>query len=74
MLKLFIKITKFLEHFKIIFFQDREVIIGDELPFLKDCEFHPDKLKTVAKNIVTFLEQNVMQQGHTYWLYKGRDF
>ncbi|PAV91024.1 hypothetical protein WR25_25705 isoform B [Diploscapter pachys] len=49
---------------------DREVIIGDELPVLKDCEFHPDKLKTVATNIVTFLEQNVMQQGHTYWLYK----
>ena len=51
--------------------QDYEVIRTEDIPYLSGSEFPPGAIKTIAKNILSFLKSNVTKEGHTYWLFKG---
>lgn len=53
--------------------QNYEVIKTEDIPYLNGSEFPPNVVKTIAKNILSFLKSNVTKEGHTYWLFKGPD-
>ena len=53
--------------------QRYELIKTEELPNLEGCKFSPKVVRDVAKNILAFLKSNAAKEGHTYWLFKGKD-
>jgi hypothetical protein len=53
--------------------QNYEIIATEDIPYLPGSEFPPNAIKTIAKNILSFLKSNVTKEGHTYWLFKGPD-
>ncbi|VDN55808.1 unnamed protein product [Dracunculus medinensis] len=48
--------------------KEYEVIRTEDIPHLENSKFDPSVLKNVAENIVSFLQENVAKEGHTYWL------
>ncbi|XP_075164289.1 erythroid differentiation-related factor 1 [Haematobia irritans] len=53
--------------------QKYEIIKTEDLPYLEDSQFSPQVVKNVAQNILSFLKANATKEGHTYWLFKGRN-
>ncbi len=53
--------------------QKYELIKTEDLPDLKGSKFAPRVIRDVAKNILSFLKSNAAKEGHTYWLFKGKD-
>ncbi|XP_013110135.2 erythroid differentiation-related factor 1 [Stomoxys calcitrans] len=53
--------------------QKYEIIKTEDLPHLEDSQFSPQVVKNVAQNILSFLKANATKEGHTYWLFKGRN-
>ncbi|XP_061388075.1 erythroid differentiation-related factor 1 [Musca vetustissima] len=53
--------------------QKYEIIKTEDLPYLEDSQFSPQLVKNVAQNILSFLKANATKEGHTYWLFKGRN-
>lgn len=47
------------------------MIRTEDIPHLENSKFDPSVLKNVAENIVSFLQENVAKEGHTYWLLHG---
>ena len=38
---------------------------------MENCEFSPQVVRDIAKNILSFLQSKATKEGHTYWLFKG---
>jgi len=54
--------------------QRYEIIKTEDLPKISDeGKFSPRVVQDVAKNILSFLQSNAAKEGHTYWLFKGKD-
>ncbi|XP_064398413.1 erythroid differentiation-related factor 1-like isoform X3 [Halichondria panicea] len=56
--------------------QDYHVIKTEDIPRLDEsCQFSPDEVLDVVRNILGFLKANCTREGHTYWLFrqKGED-
>jgi len=53
--------------------QRYEVVKTEDLPKMDGCKFSPGVVRDVAKNILSFLQSNAAKEGHTYWLFKGKD-
>lgn len=53
--------------------QRYEIIKTEDLPYLENSQFSPQVVRNVAQNILAFLKANATKEGHTYWLFKGRN-
>lgn len=53
--------------------QKYEIIKTEDLPYLEDSQFSPQVVRNVAQHILSFLKANATKEGHTYWLFKGRN-
>ena len=53
--------------------QKYELIKTEDLPSIEGSKFSPKIVKNIAQNILSFLKSNAAKEGHTYWLFKGRD-
>ncbi|XP_069191990.1 erythroid differentiation-related factor 1 isoform X2 [Procambarus clarkii] len=53
--------------------QKYELIKTEDLPHMSDCQFSPRLVRDVAQNILSFLNSKATKEGHTYWLFKGKD-
>jgi len=54
--------------------QKYELYKTEDLPALsEDGTFSPGIIRDVAQNILSFLKMNAAKEGHTYWLFKGKD-
>ncbi len=53
--------------------QNYELVKTEDLPDMEGCKFSPGVVRDVAKNILSFLKTNAAREGHTYWLFKGKD-
>ncbi|KAK8734703.1 hypothetical protein OTU49_005943 [Cherax quadricarinatus] len=53
--------------------QKYELIKTEDLPHMCDCHFSPRLVRDVAQNILSFLNSKATKEGHTYWLFKGKD-
>ena len=54
--------------------QKYELYKTEDLPALsEDGKFSPGVIRDVAQNILSFLKMNATKEGHTYWLFKGKD-
>ncbi len=54
--------------------QKYEVLKTEDLPNLSpESKFSPKVVRDVAKNVLNFLKRNVAVEGHTYWLFKGKE-
>ncbi len=53
--------------------QNYELVKTEDLPNMEGCKFSPRVVRDVAKNILSFLKSNAAKEGHTYWLFKGKD-
>ncbi|KAJ8026036.1 Erythroid differentiation-related factor 1 [Holothuria leucospilota] len=53
--------------------QKYEMLKTEEIPHLEDAKFSTKVVKDIAQNILSFLKSNCTKEGHTYWLYKGKD-
>jgi len=54
--------------------QKYELYKTEDLPALSDDgKFSPGVIRDVAQNILSFLKMNATKEGHTYWLFKGKD-
>jgi len=53
--------------------QKYELIKTEDLPSLDGSQFSPKIVRNIAQNILSFLKSNVAKEGHTYWLFKGKD-
>uniref|UniRef100_A0A1A9URR3 Erythroid differentiation-related factor 1 n=1 Tax=Glossina austeni TaxID=7395 RepID=A0A1A9URR3_GLOAU len=53
--------------------QKYEIIKTEDLPYLENSQFSPQVIRNVAQNILAFLKANATKEGHTYWLFKGRN-
>ena len=53
--------------------QKYEIIKTEDLPYLENSQFSPQVVRNVAQNILAFLKANATKEGHTYWLFKGRN-
>ncbi|KAG7167739.1 Erythroid differentiation-related factor 1-like [Homarus americanus] len=53
--------------------QKYELIKTEDLPHMSDCQFSPRLVRDVAQNILSFLNCKATKEGHTYWLFKGKD-
>ena len=46
----------------------------EDIPEMENSQFSTTVVKDVAQNILSFLKANAAKEGHTYWLYKGKNF
>ena len=54
--------------------QKYELYKTEDLPALSEGgNFSPGVIRDVAQNILSFLKVNAAKEGHTYWLFKGKD-
>ena len=53
--------------------QNYELVETEEIPNLEDSTFSPQVVKDIAQNVLSFLKSNATQEGHTYWLFKGKN-
>ena len=54
--------------------QKYEMVKTEELPSLSEGgTFSPGVIRDVAQNILSFLKAHAAKEGHTYWLFKGKD-
>ncbi|CAL4071350.1 unnamed protein product, partial [Meganyctiphanes norvegica] len=53
--------------------QKYELIKTEDLPYQDDSQFSPKLVRDVAQNILSFLNSKATKEGHTYWLFKGKD-
>nr|XP_027218733.1 erythroid differentiation-related factor 1-like isoform X4 [Penaeus vannamei] len=53
--------------------QKYELIKTEDLPHMSDSQFSPTLVRDVAQNILSFLNSKATKEGHTYWLFKGKD-
>merc|ERR1719347_1571994 len=53
--------------------QKYELLKTEDLPNLEGSKFSPKIVRNIAQNILSFLKSNVAKEGHTYWLFKGKD-
>ena len=54
--------------------QKYELYKTEDLPALSEGgSFSPGVIRDVAQNILSFLKMNAAKEGHTYWLFKGKD-
>ncbi|XP_064116065.1 erythroid differentiation-related factor 1-like [Macrobrachium nipponense] len=53
--------------------QKYELIKTEDLPHMPDSQFSPRLVRDVAQNILSFLNSKATKEGHTYWLFKGKD-
>ncbi|KJH42535.1 hypothetical protein DICVIV_11475 [Dictyocaulus viviparus] len=51
--------------------KEYEVLVKEEIPHIVGSEFDPMNLKNITENIMSFLSNNMTEQGHTYWLFRG---
>ncbi|XP_071828243.1 erythroid differentiation-related factor 1-like isoform X2 [Apostichopus japonicus] len=55
------------------FVQKYEMLKTEEIPHLENAKFSTKVVKDIAQNILSFLKSNCTKEGHTYWLYKGKE-
>ena len=53
--------------------QKYELIKTEDLPSIEGSKFSPKIVKNIAQNILPFLKSNAAKEGHTYWLFKGKN-
>ncbi|CAF1327620.1 unnamed protein product [Adineta steineri] len=53
--------------------QSYEIVKTEDIPYREGCEFHPNVIRDLATNLLSFLKANATKEGHTYWLFKGPD-
>ncbi|XP_076030337.1 erythroid differentiation-related factor 1 isoform X2 [Oratosquilla oratoria] len=53
--------------------QKYELLKTEDLPHMEDSPFSPRLIRDVAQNILSFLKNKATKEGHTYWLFKGKD-
>ena len=53
--------------------QRYELIKTEDLPTLDGSKFSPKIVKNIAQNVLAFLKSNAAKEGHTYWLFKGKN-
>jgi hypothetical protein len=53
--------------------QRYELIKTEDLPTLDGSRFSPKIVKNIAQNVLSFLKSNAAKEGHTYWLFKGKN-
>ena len=53
--------------------QKYELVKTEDLPNFEGCKFQPKVVKNIAQNILHFLKSKAAKEGHTYWLFKGKD-
>ncbi|KAK8396959.1 hypothetical protein O3P69_005150 [Scylla paramamosain] len=53
--------------------QKYELIKTEDLPHMCENQFSPTLVRDVAQNILAFLNSKATKEGHTYWLFKGKD-
>ena len=53
--------------------QRYELLKTEELPSIEGSNFSPKIVKNIAQNILAFLKSNAAKEGHTYWLFKGKN-
>ncbi|KFP27088.1 Erythroid differentiation-related factor 1, partial [Colius striatus] len=54
--------------------QKYEMIKTEDIPNLENSNFSTKVIKDIAQNILSFLKSNCTKEGHTYWLFKGKEF
>ncbi|XP_041454164.1 erythroid differentiation-related factor 1-like [Lytechinus variegatus] len=55
------------------FVQKYERLKTEDIPELKNAQFSPMVVKDIAQNILSFINSNCTKEGHTYWLFKGKN-
>ncbi|XP_030836589.1 erythroid differentiation-related factor 1 isoform X2 [Strongylocentrotus purpuratus] len=55
------------------FVQKYELIKTEEIPKLENAQFSQKVVKDIAQNILSFINSNCTKEGHTYWLFKGKN-
>ena len=55
------------------FVQKYELLKTEDVPRIEGCKFSPGVVQDVARNILSFLKTNCTKEGHTYWLFKGKE-
>lgn len=50
------------------------MIKTEDIPHLENSTFSTRVVKDIAQNILSFLKSNCTKEGHTYWLFKGRNY
>jgi len=53
--------------------QKYELVKTEDLPNFEGSKFSPKVVKNIAQNILHFLKSKAAKEGHTYWLFKGKD-
>ena len=53
--------------------QKYELIKTEELPYMEGSKFSPKIVKNIAQNVLAFLKSKAAKEGHTYWLFKGKN-
>ena len=53
--------------------QKYELVKTEDLPKIEGSKFSPKVVKNIAQNILSFLKSKAAKEGHTYWLFKGKD-
>ncbi|KAL7647354.1 UNVERIFIED_CONTAM: hypothetical protein RMT77_000950 [Armadillidium vulgare] len=53
--------------------QKYELFKTEDLPHISDSPFSPQLVRDIAHNILSFLKSKAAKEGHTYWLFKGKD-
>ncbi|UJR21959.1 hypothetical protein I4U23_025027 [Adineta vaga] len=53
--------------------QSYEIMKTEDIPYREGCDFHPNVIRDLATNLLSFLKANATKEGHTYWLFKGPD-
>jgi len=53
--------------------QKYELVKTEDLPSIEGSKFSPKVVKNIAQNILSFLKSKAAKEGHTYWLFKGKD-
>ena len=49
------------------------MIKTEDLPTMDGSKFSPKIVKNIAQNVLSFLKSNAAKEGHTYWLFKGKN-
>lgn len=53
--------------------QKYELIKTEDLPSIEGSKFSPKIVKNIAQNVLSFLKSKAAKEGHTYWLFKGKN-
>lgn len=53
--------------------QRYELIKTEDLPSIEGSKFSPKVVKNIAQNVLSFLKSKAAKEGHTYWLFKGKN-